>query len=144
VVVLEVAGRLGEAVQDVDKAIQLALADRPRGVVCDLSAVPEGAEPAAVRVLATAGRHVRDWPAIPIAVACPDPRVRDGLSNHPLGRHLIVAESIVQAVSAVLATPISDVDFLRLTPPDRAARIAGLHRPCPAGLGVVRCVGAHA
>src|SRR5450759_2329383 len=88
VVVLEVAGRLGEAVQDVDKAIQLALADRPRGVVCDLSAVPEGAEPGAVRVLATAGRHVRHWPAIPIAVACPKPRVREARSNHPLGRHL--------------------------------------------------------
>jgi hypothetical protein len=122
VVVLEVAGRLGEAVQDVDKAIQLALAERPRGVVCDLSAVPVGAEPGAVQVLATAGRYVRHWPAIPIAVACPDPRVRDGLSNHPLGRHLIVAESIVPAVSAVLATPISDVDLLRLTPHPTAPR----------------------
>jgi len=122
VVVLEVAGRLGEAVQDVDKAIQLALADRPRGVVCDLSAVPEGAEPGAVQVLATAGRHVRHWPAIPIAVACPDPRVRDGLSAQPLGGHLIVAESMVPAVSAVLAAPISDVDFLRLTPHPTAPR----------------------
>src|SRR5450759_221923 len=122
VVVLEVAGRLGEAVQDVDKAIQLALADRPRGVVCDLSAVPESAEPGAVQGLATAGRHVRDWPAVPIAVACPDPRVRDGLSAQPLGGHLIVAESMVPAVSAVLATPISDVDCLRLTPHPTAPR----------------------
>ena len=122
VVVLEVAGRLGEAVQDVDKAIQLALADRPRGVVCDLSAVPEGAEPGAVRVLATAGRHVRDWPAIPIAVACPDPQVRDGLSAHPQGVHLIVAESIVPAESAVLATPITDVDCIRLIPHPTAPR----------------------
>src|SRR5450759_2162181 len=122
VVVLEVAGRLGEAVQDVDRAIQLALADRPWGVVCDLSAVPESAEPGAVQVLATAGRHVRHWPAIPIAVACPDPRVREALSNHPLCRHLIVAESILPAVSAVLATPISDVDFLRLTPHPTAPR----------------------
>ena len=122
VVVLEVAGRLGEAVQDVDKAIQLALADRPWGVVCDLSAVPEGAGPGAVRVLATAGRHVRDWPAIPMAVACPDPQVRGGLSAHPQGGHLIVAESIVPAVSAVLATPVTDVDCLRLTPHPTAPR----------------------
>ena len=53
-------------VDELDRAIRLALADRPRGVVCDLSAVPEGADPGAVRVLATAGRHVRDWPAIPV------------------------------------------------------------------------------
>ena len=122
VVVLEVAGRLGEALQDVDKAIRLALADRPRGVVCDLSAVPEGAEPGAVQVLATAGRHVRDWPGIPVAVACRDPRVRDGLSAQPMGGHLIVAESMLPAVSAVLATPISDVDFLRLAPHPTAPR----------------------
>jgi hypothetical protein len=122
VVVLEVAGRLGDVVQDVDRAIQLALADRPRGVVCDLSAVLEGVEPGAIGVLAKAGRHVRDWPAIPIAVACPDPRVRDGLSAQPLGGHLIVAESMVPAVSAVLATPISDVDCLRLTPHPTAPR----------------------
>jgi hypothetical protein len=75
-----------------------------------------------VQGLATAGRHVRDWPAIPIAVACPDPRVRDGLSAQPLGGHLIVAESMVPAVSAVLATPISDVDCLRLTPHPTAPR----------------------
>ena len=29
-----------------------------------------------------AGRHVRDWPAIPVAVACPDPRVRAALCDH--------------------------------------------------------------
>ncbi len=116
VVVLEVAGPLGEAVDELDRAIQLALADRPRGVVCDLSAVPYGAKPGDVRVLATAGRHVRDWPAIPIAVACPDPQVRGGLSTHPQGGHLIVAESMCPAESAVLATPIRDVDCLKLTP----------------------------
>ena len=124
VVVLEVAGPLGGALQDVDKAIRLALADRPRGVVCDLSAVPEGAEPGAVQVLATAGRHVRDWPGIPVAVACADPRVRGGLSAQPLGGHLIVAESMLPAVSAVLATPISDVDCLRLAPHPTAQRAA--------------------
>ena len=83
VVVLEVAGRLSDVVEDLDRAIQLALADGPRGVVCDLSAVLEGAEPVAVEVLATAGRHVRDWPGIPVAVACPDPRVREALRAHP-------------------------------------------------------------
>ncbi|MBE3076805.1 MAG: hypothetical protein IMZ75_18050 [Actinobacteria bacterium] len=67
VVILEVADRLSDVVEELDLAIQPALADGPRGVVCDLSAVCEGAEPGAVEALATAGRHVRDWPWIPVA-----------------------------------------------------------------------------
>jgi len=115
-VVLEVAGRLGDVVQDLDRAIQLALADLPRGLVCDLSAVFEGAEQGAAEVLATAGRHVRDWPGIPVAVACPDPRVRAALAAHPLGRHLIVTPALASAMSAVQATPAVIVRRLRLAP----------------------------
>jgi hypothetical protein len=121
-VVLEVAGRLSDVVEDLDRAIQLALAGGPRGVVCDLSGVLEGAEPGAVEVLATAGRHVRDWSAIPLAVVCPDPLVREALIAHPLGRHLIVTASMLPAVSAVLATPVPAVEWLRLAPHPTAPR----------------------
>jgi hypothetical protein len=38
-VVLTVEGRLGDVVEDLCWAIQLALAEGPRGVVCDLSRV---------------------------------------------------------------------------------------------------------
>jgi hypothetical protein len=114
VVVLEVAGLLSDVVEDLDRAIQLALAAGPRGVVCDLSALVDGAEPGAVEMLATAGRHVRDWPAIPVAVVCPDPQVREALDAHPLGRHLIMTRSTSSAVSAVLSTPILVVERLRL------------------------------
>jgi hypothetical protein len=122
VVVLEVAGPLGEVVEDLDQAIQVALVDGPRGVVCDLSAVPEDAAPGAVEWLAMAGRHVRHWPGIPVAVACPNPRLREALSNHPLGRHLIVTASVAPLLSAVLATPIPDVECLALTPHPTAPR----------------------
>jgi len=124
VVVLEVAGRLSDVGEDLDREIQLALADGARGVVCDLSAMPEGAEPVAVESLATAGRHVRDWPGIPIAVACPDPRVREALAAHPLGGHLIVTAALFTAVSAVLATPTLSVESLRLAPHPTAPRAA--------------------
>ncbi len=131
VLVVEVAGRLGD-VEDLDRAIQLALAQGPRGVVCDLSAVFEGAGPAAVEgpgsvaveALASAGRHGRDWPGIPVAVACPDPQVREALRAHPLGVHLIVTESLFSAVSAVLATPTLAVEWLRLAPHPTARRAA--------------------
>ena len=122
VAVLKAAGRLSEVVDDLDHAIQLALADGPRGVVCDLSAVLKGAEPVAVEVLATAGRHVRDWPGIPVAVACPDPQVREALRAHPLGGHLIVTESLFSALSAVFSTPALVVERLRLAPHPTAPR----------------------
>jgi len=122
VVVVDVGGRLGDVVEDLDRAIQLALADGPRGVVCDLSNVLEGAHPEVVEVLATAGRHVRDWPGIPVAVACPDPRVREALRAHPLGGHLIVTASLFSAVSEVLVAPALAVAWLRLTSHPTAPR----------------------
>jgi hypothetical protein len=122
VVVVEVAGPLSEVVAELDRAIQLALAEGPRGVVCDLSNVLEGADPDAVEVLATAGRHVRDWPGTPVAVACPDPRVREYLRAHPLGGHLILTASLFSAVSEVLATPSLPVARLHLTAHPTAPR----------------------
>jgi hypothetical protein len=124
VTVLEVTGRLGDVIEDLDRAIQVALADGPRGVVCDLSAVIEDAEPGAIEMLATAGRHVRDWPGTPVAVACPDPQVRRALSVHPLGSHLLVTESMFSAVSMVLATPTLVVEQLRLAAHPTAPRAA--------------------
>jgi len=124
ITVLEVAGKLSDVAEDLDQGIQLALADGPRGVVCDLSAVLDGADPAAVDVLATAGRHVRDWPGIPVALACPDPMVREALRTHPLGVQLIATESMFSALSAVLSTPTLAVQWLRLAPHPTAPRAA--------------------
>jgi len=124
VAVLGVGGRLSHVVDDLDRAIELALADGPRGVVCDLSGARGCEEPVAADMLATAGRHVRDWPAIPVVVACPDPQVREALRVHPLGRHLIVTESLFCAVSAVLATPTPPVERLRLAPHPTAPHAA--------------------
>jgi hypothetical protein len=122
IVVVEVAGRLGEVVEDLDKAIELALAEGHRGVICDLSAVLEDAEPEAVEVLASAGRHLHDWPGIPVAVACSNPAVSEALRAHPLGRHLIVTASMFSALSAVLATPTPAVEWQRLAPHPTAPR----------------------
>jgi hypothetical protein len=132
VAVVEVWGRLGEVAQDLSLAIQLALASGPRGVVCDLSAVVieagaagiNGGGSDAVEVLAAAGRHSRDWPGIPVALACPDPAVREAVHAHPLGVHLLVTQSLFAAVSAVLATPTLDVEWLHLAPHPTSARAA--------------------
>ncbi len=122
VVVVEVAGALGNVGTNLDRAIQMGLAEVPRGVACDLSAVSDGPLPDAVELLATAGRHIREWPAIPVAVACPDPRVREALNLHPLGGQLIVTHSILSALTEVLATPALAVERLRLAPHPTAPR----------------------
>jgi hypothetical protein len=122
VVVLEVADPLHDVVEELDQAIQLALADGPRGVICDLSATSGDAERGAVEWLAMAGRHFRDWPGIPVAVACPNARVREAVSAHALGRHLIVTSSMPLALSAVLATPIPVIEWLELAPHPTAPR----------------------
>jgi hypothetical protein len=125
VVVVDVWGRLSDVVEDLDRAIQLALADGPRGVVCDLtSALQDDGDTVAVEVLATAGRHVRDWPGIPVAVACPDHRVRDALRAHPLGGHLILTPSLFSAVSQVAATPALVVARIKLSAHPTAPRAA--------------------
>ncbi|MEP7370113.1 MAG: hypothetical protein ABI662_10675 [Dermatophilaceae bacterium] len=122
VVVLEFSGTLGEVIEDLDRSIQFALADGPRGVVCDLSALCVGAESSAVELLATAGRHVRDWPGIPVVVAGSKRAVREVLPVHPLGRHLILRASVREAVSAVLQTPLPVIEWLRLAPHPTAPR----------------------
>lgn len=124
VAILEVSGRLSDVVEDLDRAIQLALAEGPHGLVCDLSAALNGARPVAMEVLATAGRHVRDWPGVPVAVASPDPRVREALRAQPLGRHLIVTPSLFSAVNAVRAVPALDVRSTHLRPHPTAPRAA--------------------
>jgi len=122
VTVLEVAGRLSDVVDELDRAIQLALASGPRGVVCDLTTTLTEAEPLAVGVVATAGRHVQDWPGIPVAVACPDPVVRQALCAHPLGGYLIVTESLTEAMAAVREIPYLMVQSLRLAAHPTAPR----------------------
>ena len=124
VAILEVSGQLGDVVEDLDRAIRLALAEGPHGLVCDLSAAFNGARPGAMEVLATAGRHVREWPGVPVAVASPDPRVREALRAQPLGRHLIVTPSLFSAVTAVRAAPALDVRTKLLRPHPTAPRAA--------------------
>jgi hypothetical protein len=124
IAVVEVAGRLRDVAEELDRAIQLALAEGPRGVVCNLSAALESADPTAVEILATAGRHARDWPGVPVAVASPDPRVREALRAQPLGEHLIVTVSLFSALSAVLATPTLTVEWKRLAAHPTAPRAA--------------------
>jgi len=124
VTLLEVRGPLSDVIEELDHAIARALAESPRGVVCDLTKVPGIAGPDALEVLAAAGRHVRDWPGIPVAVACPDERARGQLRTHVLGAHLIVTASLFTGITSVLATPTLAVRRLRIAAHPTAPRAA--------------------
>jgi anti-sigma regulatory factor (Ser/Thr protein kinase) len=122
VVVLDVAGRLSEVVEELDLAARFSLAEGPKGVVCDLSSVVEVNAPGALRALATSGRHPRDWPGVPLAVAGLTQRAGDTLGGKPLGGHLMVIASLREALSSVLQASLPAVESLRLAPDPTAAR----------------------
>jgi hypothetical protein len=122
VVVLDVAGRLSDVVEELDLAARFSLAEGPKGVGCDLSSVVEVNAPGALRALATSGRHPRDWPGVPLSVAGLTQRAGDTLGGKPLGGHLMVIASLRESLSSVLQASLPAVESLRLAPDPTAAR----------------------
>ena len=148
VVVLAAAGRLSDVVDDVDVAARYALAGEPRGVVCDLARVTDTGAPGALRRLALNGRHPRDWPGVPLAVAGLDRRPGEALAGKPLGRHLMVAGSVDRALSMSLQVAPPHGRSKQLAPHPTAPRASrdfvsrtlldwGLSRHLPAACLVV-------
>jgi anti-sigma regulatory factor (Ser/Thr protein kinase) len=124
VVVLDVAGALSDVVEELDHAIRLALAQGPRGVACDLTRVVEVSAPGALRRLASAGRHPRDWPGVPVAVTCLGRRGGQKLRTNPFGGHLMVTSSLPPALSAILQAARPAGVARRLAPHPTAPRAA--------------------
>jgi hypothetical protein len=116
IVVLDAAGRLNDVVEDLDLAIQFALAQDPSGVACDLSAVVEVNATGALRMLAAAGRHPRDWAGVPVAMAGLDPDAGEALRGKPLGCHLVISAGLRHALTSVLEAASPAVESLRLAP----------------------------
>lgn len=124
VIVLDVAGPLSDVVEELDQAIRLALAQGPRGVACDLTRVVEVSAPGALRRLASAGRHPRDWPGVPVAVTCLGRRDGQTLRTNLLGGHLMVTASLPPALSAILQAARPAGVTRRLAPHPTAPRAA--------------------
>jgi hypothetical protein len=95
---IEVDGDFEGVAEDLDLAIQFALAESPKGVVCSLMHPPGEAEAAELlEGLASAGRHVRRWPGTPIVVVCEDRATSAALDQRPDGRFLARSSSLLQA-----------------------------------------------
>jgi hypothetical protein len=124
VAVVAAVGQLSEVVDDLSRAVLHALADEPRAVVCDLSGVSDGGDAHAQVLLAAAGPVVRDWPAVPVALPCPDPVLRRRLRRQPMSEHLLFRASLRQALAAVDRAVVPTTQRLRLSPVPTASRMA--------------------
>lgn len=122
--VLAVSGQLDQVAPQLDRAILHALADEPRGVVCDLSGVVDGVEPNALELLATSGRRAKEWPGTPVAITCPDPDIRVALRLHPISDHVMIRPTLGRALSDVAKLPVPDVARTTLAPHVTASRAA--------------------
>jgi anti-sigma regulatory factor (Ser/Thr protein kinase) len=148
VVVLSATGRLSDVLDDLNLAARYALAGEPRAVVCDVSGLGDAGAPGALRRLALNGRHPRDWPGVPLAVAGLDRQVGDAMGQKPLGCYLVVTTSLARALSILVQAGPPFVQTLRLSPHPTAPRASrdfvsrvllewGLSRHLPAACLVV-------
>lgn len=124
VAVVAGVGPLEDVVDDLRRAVLLALAEEPRAVVCDLTGVLDGRDADARLLLATMGQQVSDWPAVPLAVSCPDPALRVRLRQQPMSEYVLLHATRAQALAAVgrIAPPITV--RLQFAPHATASRLA--------------------
>jgi hypothetical protein len=124
VTVLAPTGPLSEVVDDLHRAVLHAWAADPRAVCCDLTEVSDESGSDALRTLALLGRHVRDWPAVPLAVQCPDTAMRRRLRRRPMSGHLIIRASLPQCLFELDRLVPPATARLRLDPVPTASRSA--------------------
>ncbi len=124
VAVVAAVGRLEDVVTDLGRTVLMALAEDPKAVVCDLSAVIDGSDADAASLMAAAGRQVRDWPAVPIAMPCPDPVLRQRLRRQPMSEHVLLRATPGQALTAVGSSVAPVAARLPLAPSATASRLA--------------------
>jgi hypothetical protein len=117
-------GRLEDVVDDLRRAVLLSLAEEPRAVVCDLTGVLDGRDADAGLLLATMGQQVRDWPAVPLAVPCPDPALRRRLRQQPMSEHVLLRTTRAQALAAIGRIAPPTTVRLQLAPHATASRLA--------------------
>ena len=134
VTVLAPTGPLSEVIVDLHRAALHAWADEPRAVFCDLTRVSDESGSDGLMTLALLGRHVRDWPAAPLAVQCPDTAMRRRLRRHPMSEHLIIRATQPQCM----------FELDRIVPPMTARlRLDPVPTACRSARGFVRraCLG---
>lgn len=117
-------GPLADVATHLHRSVLLALGQQSRGVICDLTGVDNANDPAPLAILASVAQHVRDWPAVPIAVVCPDGAARETLRGLPSAEHLVVRASLDQAMSVIGRWRPPTTARLRLERDPQSSRLA--------------------
>ena len=113
---IDVHSPYADVAPEVDHRIQAALAEGPRGVVCALPASLADTPGPVLDLLASAGRHMRAWPAVPVVLACPDSGTAALLDGRLDGQQLQHASSLLQGWAQIMDTPPPQTAHLRLSP----------------------------
>lgn len=124
VAVVAGAGELADVVDDLRRAVLLSLAEGSLAVVCDLSAVTDGIDEDARLLVATMGEQTRDWPAVPMALACPDASLLHRLRASPMSEHVLLRSALGPAMNAVARISPPPTARLLLAPHVTASRVA--------------------
>jgi hypothetical protein len=117
-------GGLVDLVADLRRAVLVALAEDPRAVVCDLTGVTDGSDADARLLVETIGQQVRDWPAVPVALPCPNADLRQRLRHQPLSEHVLLRTTVRQAMAAVGCSAPPATARMQLSPHVTASRVA--------------------
>jgi anti-sigma regulatory factor (Ser/Thr protein kinase) len=118
------SGPLTDVVEEHVDRLPQALAEEPRGVLCDLTDATGGARSRALRLLGSSGRYVREWPGVPVAICCRTADLRDQLLRQPMSEHLIVGTSLQECRSVLDRRDRPTIARVRLHPHPTASRRA--------------------
>lgn len=103
--VVEADAPLEELGDDVDHAVQTALAECPDGVVLVLPDGMEALTELSLASLSPLTRHADAWPETPVVLACGNAQVRDALRERLGTSHLAFASSMLAATALVADGP---------------------------------------
>jgi hypothetical protein len=121
---VEVDPPYDDMVDEVDHSIQLALAECPRGVVVSFTGPVAGTSDQALDLLASTGRHVADWPVVPVVLASREGSAATLLAGRPGAEHLSYASSMLHGWTQVMTRRAPPSAHLRLGSGAMAARCA--------------------
>jgi hypothetical protein len=120
--VLEVTRAVESVAVLLDRTVELALAEDPRGVVCSLGTLMDDANRVSLDALASVGRHVRQWPGTPIVIASEGTNMASWLRARPEGQHLMFASSTLGGRAEIAGSAESAVTTIRLPAHPLSAR----------------------
>ena len=121
---VDACGPLDDIAEPIYQAALRAAAEEPAGVICDLTGAPGRSPAPAVRLLASLGSEVRQWPGTPIGIVCPGAERRQALARSPEGQHLFLAEHRAVLLARLGRRAAPDVVRMDLPPSARLVRTA--------------------